>query len=51
MEKIHLELSGQMLHSYQLEFVHPTTGKQMNLTAELPEYFELIIEKLKRNKG
>ena len=31
MEKIHLELNGQMLHSYKLEFVHPITGKKLEL--------------------
>ena len=34
---------GQMLHSYEIEFTHPTTGKKMVLKAELPEYFKNII--------
>lgn len=25
------------LHSYSIEFVHPITGKQLNITAEIPE--------------
>ena len=34
---------GQMLHSYEIEFTHPTTGEKMILKAELPEYFKNII--------
>lgn len=40
-------VQGQMLHSYQLEFVHPTTGEKMNLTADLPEYFQEVLRELK----
>jgi len=40
-------VEGQMLHSYKLEFIHPTTGKKMELTAELPEYFKEVLRKLK----
>lgn len=36
-------VKGQMLHSYEIEFTHPTTGEKMNLKAELPEYFKNII--------
>ncbi len=37
---------GQMLHSYKLEFAHPTTQKHMELEAPLPPYFKEILEKL-----
>ncbi len=37
---------GQMLHSYKLEFAHPTTQKHMELIAPLPPYFKEILEKL-----
>ena len=36
-------VKGQMLHSYEIVFSHPITGKQMTLRAELPEYFKKII--------
>lgn len=42
-------VTGQMLHSSRLEFVHPITGKQMKLEADLPEYFQEVLEKLKGN--
>ena len=34
---------GQCLHAKVLEFKHPITGKQMNLEAPLPEYFENVL--------
>ena len=37
-----------MLHSSRLEFVHPTTGKKMNLEAKLPEYFEEVLKNLRK---
>lgn len=40
-------VEGQMLHSSRLEFVHPTTGQEMNLEAELPEYFENVLKELR----
>lgn len=39
-------IHGQCLHAWQLDFIHPTTGKQMHIEAELPEYFESLIKKL-----
>ena len=38
---------GQMLHSSKLEFVHPITGEKMKLEAELPKYFEEVLEKIR----
>ncbi len=43
-------VEGQMLHSMKLEFVHPTTGKKMNLKADLPEYFEKVLETLRKEE-
>ena len=39
-------IEGQMLHAYKLEFMHPITNKDMELTAPLPQYFEEILKKL-----
>ncbi len=41
-------VEGQMLHSYRLEFKHPISGKEMKLEAKLPEYFEEVLEKLRK---
>ena len=39
-------IEGQMLHAKSLDFQHPVTGKQIHLEAELPKYFEEILNKL-----
>ena len=39
---------GQMLHAEKLGFVHPTTKEYMEFTAPLPEYFEKLLEKLRK---
>lgn len=41
-------VEGQMLHSFELEFKHPITEKEMKLQAPLPEYFEEVLEKLRK---
>lgn len=43
-------VEGQMLHSSKLEFKHPITGKQMELEAPLPEYFEEVLEKIRKEE-
>ena len=34
------QIKRQALHSYQLEFIHPITGKAMSFTQEIPEDFK-----------
>lgn len=41
-------IEGQMLHAKYLEFKHPVTGEELKLEAPVPEYFENILEKLKK---
>lgn len=43
-QPFHLE--GQTLHAMTIGFIHPTTGKYLELTAPLPEYFEELLKKL-----
>ena len=43
-------VEGQMLHSYRLEFKHPITGKDMKLEAKLPDYFEEVIDILRKQE-
>ena len=40
-------IDGQCLHSKRLEFIHPITKEKMILEANLPEYFEKILETLR----
>jgi 23S rRNA pseudouridine1911/1915/1917 synthase len=39
-------IEGQCLHAKCLRFRHPVTGKEMQLEAPLPEYYQDIIKKL-----
>ncbi len=41
-------VSGQMLHAGTLGFVHPRTGEYMEFHAPLPEEFERVLGKLRR---
>lgn len=40
------KLQGQTLHAQILGFTHPTTGKYIEVSAPLPEYFENLLKKL-----
>ena len=42
-----LGIEGQCLHSKNVTFVHPRTGKEMCFESELPDYFEEILRKLR----
>lgn len=41
-------LQGQALHAMVLGFVHPSTGRYMEFTAPLPEYFCELLNKLRK---
>ena len=41
-------VKGQMLHATKLEFIHPTTNKNVTYVAPLPDYFKNILEQLER---
>ena len=45
------DVKGQMLHSYKLEFKHPTTNENMSLKADLPEYFEKVLQELRKENS
>lgn len=40
-------LDGQLLHARVLGFVHPSTNQYVEFEAELPEYFEQVLQKLR----
>ena len=46
-KKPELGMSGQCLHASKLKFIHPTSREQVELRAELPEYFSVALKKLK----
>ena len=39
-------LAGQCLHARRLRFVHPSTGKPVELECPLPPWFQAVLEKL-----
>lgn len=41
-------VEGQMLHAKRIEFLHPSSKKQMAIEAPLPEYFQNIIDELNK---
>ncbi len=41
-------LQGQTLHAGVLGIIHPRTGKYLELSAPLPEYFESLLNKLEQ---
>ena len=44
-------LDGQLLHAYKLELTHPTTKKRMEFSADIPEYFVKVLNKLRQQNN
>ena len=42
------ELGGQCLHARLLGFNHPVTGERIELSSELPEYFDNFLRKIRK---
>lgn len=42
--------NGQLLHARQLVLTHPISGERMTFEAELPDYFENVLEKLRKSQ-
>ncbi len=41
-------LAGQCLHARKLKFVHPTTGKLVELECPLPDWFEKVLKQIEK---
>ena len=41
-------LVGQCLHAKVMGFIHPITKKELYLESDLPEYFTMTVEKLRK---
>lgn len=48
-KKDNFGLKGQLLHACRLILTHPTSGERMEFTAPLPDYFERVLEKLRKD--
>lgn len=46
-----IKTDGQLLFAKTIGFVHPSTGEYMEFSAELPKYFEDVLEKLRRSEN
>lgn len=44
------DTQGQMLHAFELSFVHPTTQKRMTFNAPLPVAYQAILDTLKEQE-
>ena len=49
-QKCPFKLQGQTLHAKILGIVHPTTGEYMEFDAQLPEYFEKLLQRFREKK-
>lgn len=47
-KKQRFNLKGQALHAKTLGVIHPSTGEYMEFTTPLPEYFQKLVENLRR---
>lgn len=45
------KLNGQLLHAEKLELVHPTTNEKMEFVAQIPDYFQNVLNKLKNSQN
>lgn len=43
-----MDTQGQCLHAYQLTLRHPRTNQKMVFTAPLPEYFEQLLDQIRK---
>lgn len=44
-----VECKGQCLHAKRIAFVHPITEKMIDIESELPDYFEKVLQKLRKS--
>ena len=42
------KLTGQTLHAGVLGFIHPTSKEYVEYSAPLPEYFKMVLDKLRK---
>ncbi len=47
-KKEEFKLAGQLLHAHKVGFTHPISGEYMEFSREIPEYFEDVLEILRR---
>ncbi len=48
-KKEEFNLKGQLLHAYKIGFIHPRTKEYLEFEKEIPDYYEKIMKKLRKN--
>lgn len=43
------KLDGQLLHAYKIELNRPSDGKRVEFCCDLPDYFEKVLDKLRKS--
>lgn len=41
-------VNGQLLHAFKLELTHPSSGERLTFQAEIPDYFQKVLEKIRK---
>ena len=41
-------VNGQLLHAFRLTFTHPETNEEMSFTAPIPDYFQKVLDRLRK---
>ncbi len=47
----YMDTQGQVLHAYRLTLIHPRTLQEMSFEAPLPEYFENLLDILRKEEA
>lgn len=50
-KKQRFSLDGQLLHAFRLTLTHPVTEKRMTFEAPLPDYFEHVLEIVRKDRS
>ena len=46
----YMDTEGQVLHAYTISFIHPRTKEEMTFTAPLPDYFNKLLDILRKER-
>ncbi len=51
LKKEEFKLDGQLLHARKIGFIHPKTKEYMEFECDVPQYFEQVLNKLRRENN
>ena len=50
-KKERFKTNGQLLHAKTIGFLHPVTGEMMVFDSELPEYFTVVLDRIRMSNS